>query len=102
MRTLLSYLFGRIPQERRVGLIQVTADALLSIFQLDGTKTLRFEGVPKDAKVETMWVDPSSQILFIAITSEECPLITEGVMATSAIELSVYVTEQASQEVLVN
>ena len=90
--TILSWLFGREPPERRVGTIAVTADVLLAVFQMDGTKAFRFEGVPKDARVETMWVDPASQILSIAISSEELPLVTEGVMATP-ISVTVYVTE---------
>lgn len=98
--SLLSYLFGRTPPERRVATIEVTADALLGLFQLDGTKTLRMEGVPEDAKVYSMWIDDATQILHIAIESKELPIVTEGTMPQS-IYVTVYVTEQVPQEVLV-
>ncbi len=97
---LLSYLFGREPPDRRAATIQVTADALLGLFQLDGTQTLRMEGVPADAKVEAMWVDQSTQTLHIGIVSEELPLVTEG-SATQPIYVSIYVTHQVPQEVRV-
>ncbi len=93
--TILSWLFGREPPERRVGTIQVTADVLLGVFQMDGSKMIRVEGIPKDAKVETMWVDPASQILSIVISSEDLPLVTEGV-AAMPITLTVYVAEPTS------
>ncbi len=95
---LLSYLFGREPPERRAATIQVTADALLGLFQLDGTQTLRMEGVPKDAKVEAMWVDESTQTLHMGITSEELPIVTEGTVV-QPIYVSIYVTHQVPIEV---
>ncbi len=100
MSRLLSYLFGRTPPERRAGTIAVTADALLGLFQLDGTKTLRMEGVPEDARVAGMWVDEGTQTLHIAIESKELPVVTEGIQI-QPIYVTIYVTEQVPQEVRV-
>ncbi len=100
MSRLLSYLFGRTPPERRAATIAITADALLGLFQLDGTKALRMEGVPEDAKVEAMWVDEFSQTLHIGIVSDELPIVVEGTVA-QPVYVTVYVTEQVPQEVRV-
>ncbi len=95
---LLSYLFGReAPPERRVSTLEVTGEALLGLFRLDGTQTLRMEGVPGDAKVEAMWVDPLTQTLFLGLSSAEFPIITEGT-APSSIHVSIYVTHQVPVE----
>ena len=95
---LLSYLFGRETPSRRAATIEVTAEALLGLFQLDGTKTLRMEGVPEDAEVEAIWVDPLTRTLFLGITSAELPLVTEGTVPSS-VHLSIYVTHQVPLEV---
>ncbi len=100
MSRLFSYFFGRNPPERRAATIVVTADALLGLFQLDGTKTLRMEGVPEDAKVEAMWVDESTQTLHIGIVSEALPIVTEGTVV-QPIYVTVYMTKQVPQEVRV-
>ena len=96
---LLSYLFGReSPPERRVSTLQVTAEALLGIFRLDGTQTLRMEGVPEDAKVESMWVDSLTQTLLLGLSSAEFPIVGEG-MPMPSIQVSIYVTHQAPLEI---
>ena len=95
---LLSYLFQREAPERRVCTIAVTGQALLGLLTLDGTSTLRMEGVPGDAKLETMWVDEATQTLHIAISSEEFEVVAEGNMPQS-IYVSVFVTHQVPQEV---
>ncbi|KKN41167.1 hypothetical protein LCGC14_0725970 [marine sediment metagenome] len=97
---LLSHLFTRkAPVERRVQTVAITADALLGLFQLDGTRTLRMEGVPEDAKVEAMWVEPNTRTLVIAIASAEFALVTEGTIPPP-IYVTIYVTEQVPQQVL--
>ncbi len=95
---LLSHLFQRQAPERRVRTIQVTGEALLGLFRLDGTSTLRMEGVPEDAKLETLWVESASQTLHIAISSSEFELVEEGNVPLP-IYVSVYVTHQVPQEV---
>ena len=95
---LLSYLFGRESPPGHHGTIAVTAEALLGIFQLDGTQTLRMEGVPRDAKVDAMWVDPLTRTLFLSISSEELPTVTEGTVLPE-VQVSIYVTHQVPVEV---
>ena len=98
---LLSYLFQKEPpKENRIAVIEVTAEALLGLFQLDGKRVLRMEGVPADARVEGMWVDNATRTLHICIESEECPLVTEGA-AIPSIYVTVYVNERVPQEALV-
>ena len=99
---LLSYLFKKeSPKENRLAIIEVTAEALLGLFQLDGKSLLRMEGVPADARVQDMWVDNLSRTLYICIESEECPLVTEG-SAISSICVTAQVTEWVPQEALVS
>lgn len=98
---LFSHLFKKEPsRENRIATIVVTAEALLGLLQLDGTKTLRMEGVPADAHVEAMWVNPDTRTLHIGIESEELCLVTEGALAPS-ICVTVYATEQVPQQALV-
>jgi len=92
MMALLSWILGREAPERRVQTIEVTAEALLGMFQLDGTKILRMDGVPKDAKAHSMWVDESRQVLQIAVESSEFPVVAEGTLPQS-VQVLVYVTD---------
>ena len=93
MSRLFSYNFfpKKSSAERRVCTIAVTADALLGLFQLDGTRILQMTGVPDDAKVETMWVEPDNRTLFIAISSESFEPLPEGMIPTS-ISIDILVT----------
>lgn len=57
--------------DRRVKTLHVASSALIALFQQDGSKQLRFEGMPEDASVVGVGWDVGEEKLYLKIKSGE-------------------------------